>query len=136
MPDASHRKGAIVFGMFLFFGAAMASLAGMTLLWPGTVLDRAWSLNPEAHTQLTALGRGIGVPFLLLACALALAGLGWFRQRLWAWRLAVVIIATQVVGGLIHVVSGRLLEGFVALIISAGLLVYLSRPLTRAAFTS
>ena len=136
MPDTSHRKGIIVFGIFLFFGAAMASYAGMTLLWPGTMLDRAWSLNPEAHVQLTALGRWIGIPLLLLACALALAGVGWFRQRLWAWRLAVVIIATQVVGGLVHIIAGRLLEGFVALFISAGLLVYLSRPVTRAVFTN
>lgn len=136
MHDSSHRKGTIAFGIFLFFGAAMASYAGMTLLWPGTMLDRAWSLNPEAHAQLTALGRWIGIPFLLLACALALAGVGWFKQRLWAWRLAVVIIATQVLGGLVHIVTGRFLEGFVALFISAALLVYLSRPLTRAVFTN
>ena len=136
MSDSSHRQGPIVFGIFLLFAAAMASFAGTTLLWPGTMLDRAWSLNPEAHIQLTALGRWIGIPFLLLACALALAGVGWFRQRLWAWRLAVVIIATQVVGGLVHIVTGRFLEGFVALFISTGLLVYLFRLLTRAVFTS
>lgn len=136
MPDSSHRKGTIAFGIFLFFGAAMASFAGMTLLRPGTVLDRAWSFNPDAHIQLTALGRWIGIPFLLLACTLALAGVGWFRQRLWGWRLAVVIIATQVVGGLVRIVTGRFLEGFVALFISAALLAYLSRPLTRAVFAS
>jgi len=37
---------------FLFFGSVMASLAGTTLLWKGTVLDRIWLLNSAAYKQL------------------------------------------------------------------------------------
>jgi hypothetical protein len=132
--QTSSRKGFIAVGLFLFFGAAMASFAGMTLLWPGTILDRAWSLNPDAFTQLSALGRMIGVPFLFLACALAVAGAGWFCQRRWAWWLTVIIIATQVVGGLAHLLTRHFLEGSVALLVSTALLFYLVRPSTRAAF--
>src|ERR1700722_3039917 len=39
-------------GVFLFFGAVMASLAVTTLLRRGTPLDRLWSLNPTAYNQL------------------------------------------------------------------------------------
>jgi hypothetical protein len=39
-------------GIFLFFGAAMASLAGITLLWRGTVLERMWTVNPGAYKHL------------------------------------------------------------------------------------
>jgi hypothetical protein len=35
-------------GIFLFFGAVMASLAGITLLRRGTVLERMWTVNPGA----------------------------------------------------------------------------------------
>jgi hypothetical protein len=35
--------------IFLFCGAAMASLAATTLLWRGTALDRLWALNPKAR---------------------------------------------------------------------------------------
>jgi hypothetical protein len=37
------------------------------------------------------------------------AGIGWFRRRLWGWRLVVVIIATQVLGDVVSFVRGDLL---------------------------
>ncbi len=39
-----------------------------------------------------------GVLFLLLSTAAATAGLGWFRRRIRAWRLAVFGICTQALG--------------------------------------
>jgi hypothetical protein len=57
-------------GIFLFFGASMASLAATTLLWRGTLLDRLWTLNPTAYKQLAPLGRIVGIFFLLLGAAL------------------------------------------------------------------
>jgi len=83
-------------GVFLFFGAVMASLAGTTLIWRGTLLDHIWVLNAPAYKQLAPFGKAVGIPFLVLSAALAGSGVGWFRRRLWGWRLAVVIIATQV----------------------------------------
>src|SRR5690348_11508799 len=93
-------------GAFLFFGAVMASFAGFTLIWQGTPLDRMWRLNPVAHEQLAPLGNLVGIPFLLLAVALALAAIGWFRRRFWGWVLAVVIIAIQLAGDLFNLVRG------------------------------
>ena len=34
----------------------LAGLAGLSLLWRGTVLDRAWTLHPSAYQQLSPLG--------------------------------------------------------------------------------
>src|SRR5262249_55102288 len=34
----------------------MATLAGATLVWRGTMLDHIWSLSPPAHSQLGPLG--------------------------------------------------------------------------------
>ncbi|HVI80337.1 MAG TPA: hypothetical protein VM715_19715, partial [Candidatus Acidoferrum sp.] len=65
-------------GVFLLFGMSMASLAGLTLAWRGTFLDRIWALNPTAYTQLAPLGRLVGAAFLLLAVALGVAQLDGF----------------------------------------------------------
>jgi hypothetical protein len=70
-------------GIFLFFGAVMASRAATSLLWQGTVLDHLWVFNPTAFDRLTRLGRMVGILFLLLSAALTAAGIGWFRRRLW-----------------------------------------------------
>src|SRR5271168_2841415 len=94
----SKPSGFTALGIFLFFGASMAILAATSLLWRGTALDRIWALNPRAQMQLAPLGAAIGVLFLLLGVALATAGIGWFRRRLWGWRLAVAIIAMQILG--------------------------------------
>jgi hypothetical protein len=52
----------------------MASLAGITLAWHGTALDRIWTLNPRAYNEFAPLGERIGLLFLSLAAALAIAG--------------------------------------------------------------
>jgi len=121
-------------GVFLLFGAAMASLAGTTLTWPGTSLDRLWALNPTAHKQLATLAKPAGILFLLLAAVLALAGIGWFKHRLWGWRLAAAVIATQVLGDLVNFFRGDYWRGGVGFSIAAALLFYLLRPAVRAAF--
>src|SRR5882762_7378155 len=76
-------RGMTAIGIFLFFGALVASLAGITLVWRGTALDRMWTLNPRAHNELAPLGQPMGLLFLSLAVALALAGTGWLKRRRW-----------------------------------------------------
>jgi hypothetical protein len=127
-------RGITAVGIFLFFGAAMASIAGTTLTWPGTFLDRLWVLNPTAHKQLATFAKPAGILFLLLAAVLAMAGTGWLRHRLWGWRLAVAVIATQVLGDLINFFNGDYLRGGVGFSVATALLFYLLRPVVRAVF--
>jgi hypothetical protein len=113
----------------------MASFAGITLIWRGTVLDRVWVLNPRGLRQLAPFGKPIGIPFLLLGAVLTLAGVGWSRRQLWGWRLCVAIIATQVLGDLVNCLRGDFLRGGVGVAIAGALLIYLLRPKIRAYFT-
>jgi hypothetical protein len=121
-------------GIFLFLGAIMASLAATTLLWRGAALDRVWALNPIAYKQLVPLGSAVGVLFALLGAALTTAGIGWFRRRLWGWRLAVLIIATQVLGDVVNCVRGDWLRGGTGVIIAGAILLFLLQPRIRAMF--
>jgi hypothetical protein len=112
----------------------MAATAGITLVWPGTFFDRLWTLNASAYTRLAPLGRVVGVPFLILAAALALAATGWFKRRVWGWGLAVAIIATQVLGDMVNLIMGEYLRGGFGFAIAGALLFYLLTPRVRAAF--
>lgn len=126
--------GLTAIGIFLFFGAVMATLAAATLLWRGTALDRLWALNPTAYKQLAPLGGIVGIFFLVLGMALTTAGIGWFRRRLWGWKLAVVIIATQVLGDVANCLRGDLLRGGTGVIIAGALLLFLLQSKVRATF--
>ena len=136
MRDAigPRPRGFTAIGVFLFFGAVMASLAATPLLWRGTALDRLWTLNPTAYKQLVPLGRIVGILFLALSAALVTAGIGWFQRRLWGWRLAVVIISTQVLGDVVNCVRGDWLRGGTGVIIAGALLLFPLQPRIRAAF--
>jgi len=131
---AAREGGIVAVGVFLFFGAIAAFLAATTLLWPGTILDHMWALNPAAYVRLAPLGKAVGIPFLALGAALAVTGTGWFRRRVWGWGLAVIIITIQVLGDLVNVCMGDLLRGGVGLTLASALLFYLVRPKVRAAF--
>jgi hypothetical protein len=106
-------------GIFLFLGATMASLAGVTLIWRGTILDRMWAINAPAYRQLAPFGKTVGIPLLLLGATMAVA-----------------IIATQVFGDLVNAFMGDLIRGGVGFVIAGALLVYLLRPQVRCAFAS
>jgi hypothetical protein len=127
-------RGITAVGVFLFFGATMASIAGTTLTWPGTFLDRLWVLNPTGHQQIATFAKPAGILFLLLAAVLAMAGTGWFKHRLWGWRLAVAVIAVQVLGDLVNFFKGDYSRGGVGFSIATALLFYLLRPVVRAVF--
>jgi hypothetical protein len=121
-------------GIFLFFGAIMGFLAGGTLLWRGTFLDRIWTLNATAYRELVPHGRIVGIFFLLLSAALTVTGAGWFKRRRWAWRLAIGIISAQVLGDLVNALMGDLLRGGIGIAIAGALLFYLLHPEVKAVF--
>ena len=134
-PSAgSAVLGIRAMGIFLIFGASMASLAGIALVWQGTALDRMWALNPRAYNELVPFGKAAGVAFILFGLILAVAAIGWFKRRLWGWRLAVAIIAVQVLGDVANVFLGRRVEGASGAIIAGALVVYLFQDPVRSAF--
>jgi len=127
-------RGFAAIGIFLFLGAVVATLAAVPLLWRGTPLDRLWTLNPTAYKQLAPMGGIVGILFVGLSAALITAGVGWFRRRLWGWRLAVIIISLQVLGDVVNCSRGDWLRGGTGISIASMLLLFLLRPKIRRSF--
>ena len=136
LVQKKSHTGITAMGIFLFFGATMASLAGVALIWRGTILDRMWAINAPAYRRLAPFGKTVGIPFLLLSATLVVAATGWFGHRLWGWRLAVAIIATEVLGNIVNAFMEDAVRGGVGFVISGALLVYLLRPEVRGVFAS
>jgi hypothetical protein len=61
--QGKSHTGITAMGIFLFFGATMASLAGVTLIWRGTILDRIWAINAPAYRQLAPFGKTSEFPY-------------------------------------------------------------------------
>jgi hypothetical protein len=112
----------------------MTILAGTMLFWPRTVLDRLWSLNPAAHEAFARFGRSIGLLFYGLSVALGIAAVGWFKHRIWGWRLTVAIIATQVIGDFVNLMRGDFLRSSIGLLIAGALLLFLLSSNIRTVF--
>jgi hypothetical protein len=134
LPPPPAPAGINAIGVFWFFGAVMASYACVTLLWPGTVLDRLWKLNTSAHIDLLLMGPSIGILFLILCAALLAAGIGWTRRRAWGWTLGVILLGTQFTGDLLSAAMGEYLRGGTGVLIAGSLLFYLFRPGVKKVF--
>ncbi|MGB2676140.1 MAG: hypothetical protein WAN12_03555 [Candidatus Acidiferrum sp.] len=126
--------GLTAMGIFLVFAAAMAALARATLLWRGTFLDPIWTLNRAAYRQLEPLGGKVGFLFLLLSITLGVAANGWFRRRVWGWRLAVFLIGTQIAGDLVSILMGEFARGSAGVALAGLFMFYVLRPQGRDAF--
>lgn len=133
-PSKERRPGFVLIGAFLLFGATAALLAGTSLAWQGTPLDKIWVLNMKAQRQLAPIGKQAGIGFLILGTFMALAGVGWFRRRPWAWKLAIGIFAVQLLGDLVNFLKGEFVGGLIGCVIAGTLLAYLLRSEIHACF--
>jgi len=62
------------------------------------------------------------------------AGIGWFRRRLWAWRLTVGMMAAHLVGDLVNVIRGAVLEGAIGLFAVGVVLAWMLRNSVKKEF--
>ncbi len=126
--------GFVPLGIFFFFATSMATLATITLGFPGTFLDRAWELNKTGHTQLAPLGRIMGLPFAIVIAVAFFTGIGWFKRRRWVWVVGTLGIAVNLVGDLINMAIGEFWKGAAGVLIAGMLLIYMTRPSVRNYF--
>jgi hypothetical protein len=133
--DEDRRpRGFVPIGVFFLFGATMAAYGAVTLLKPGTVLDRLWALNETGHVQLATLGKSAGIGFVVLSALMFTTTIGWFRRRYWGWFLGTTIIAINATGDLINGVMGEWLKGAVGVAIAGLLLFYMTGSRVRRYF--
>ena len=119
---------------FFVFGALMAFLAFLGLLLSGGFLEPVWRLNPDAHRALTELGAWGMLLMAVVAIACALVAVGLWIQAQWGRRLAVGILAINLLGDVMNAVTRGDLRTLIGIPIGGAMIYYLLKSRTRAQF--
>ena len=126
--------GLTLLAAFFVFGALMAFLAFLGLLLSGGFLQLIWRLNPAAYRALTELGAWGMLLMAVVAIACALAGIGLWIQTQWGRRLAVGMLAINLLGDVLNAVARGDLRTLIGIPIGGAMIFYLLRARTRAQF--
>ena len=119
---------------FFAFGALMAGSTALALLFPGSPLEALWSLKPDARRGFESLGAPASIALMAavsLASGAAAAGL--WHERLWGVRLAMGILAVNLLGDVLNATVGGDPRSWIGVPIAALLLLYLARGGARLA---
>jgi len=119
---------------FFIFGALMAFLAFLGLLLTGGVLEPIWRVNPDAYRALTDLGAWGMLLMAAVAIACALAAIGLWIQAQWGRRLAIGILAINLLGDVMNAVTRGDLRTLIGIPIGGAMIYYLLKSRTRAQF--
>ena len=111
---------------FFAFGATACAITVAALLVPGGGLDFVWRLNPEAQAGFQQIGTPLSVLLMLVVgtgCGGAAVGLA--RQKMWGRRLAIGILAVNLVGDSVNAVVRHDPRTLIGLLIGGAMMAYL-----------
>lgn len=120
--------------IFFFFGATMCLLTIAGLLFPGSVLEPMWRLNPDAHKAFQSLGRWSILLMIVVGSACAAAAIGLARRARWGWRLAIGVLAINLLGDTLNAIVRHDLRTLIGLPIGGALILYLTSKRVRELF--
>jgi hypothetical protein len=119
--------GMKLLALFFAFGTCMCALTIVLLIFPGTMLDSLWRLNPEAHAAFQSIG---SLSILLMATvgtACGLAAIGLARNTTWGCWLGILVLTVNLVGDLTNALLRHDLRTLIGVPIAGAMMVYLYR---------
>lgn len=133
--DQSRPRTIPIVSAFLFAATVIATVVGVSLLFPNRLLDRLWKLNPEGAALFHSIGPASGVFLLALAVGTFAAARGLLGGRRWAWWFSAVLFAIDGGGNIVsYFLIHDALRTATGAIISSAFLVALCRPRVRHYF--
>jgi uncharacterized membrane protein (DUF2068 family) len=116
-----------LFALFFAFGASMCALTIVLLLFPGTVLDSLWRLNPAARVAFHSLGLAAVLVMLVVGIGCAFAAKGLWQGSLWGVRIAFMILSVNLIGDLFNAAVRHDYRSLIGLPIGGAMIFYLAR---------
>ena len=128
-------RGVSALSIFFLAGALISFTASASLLFPGSFIEPLWRFNPRAHQHLSELGLWAALLLFAVSISCALAAVGLWRRAPWGHKLAVGLIAINLVGDVANTVMGTEPRAIVGVPIALAILVYLLRKKVRDYFS-
>jgi hypothetical protein len=94
-----RRIGRILLIIFFGAGTLFCLVTILALAFPGTFLESIWRLKSEARVQFLQIGRATSIALMFavgIACAFSAIGLA--RNVEWGRRLAIGVLAVNLIG--------------------------------------
>jgi hypothetical protein len=114
------------FAAFFALGTAMCTLTTGLLLFPGTVLDSLWRLNPQAHLAFQSSGKWSLLLMVIVGTGCAFAATGLWQGTLWGIRLALIILSVNIAGDLFNALVRHDYRALIGLPIGGAMIFYLA----------
>jgi hypothetical protein len=127
-------RGIRALAAFFVFGACMSLFACIGLLFPGGALEPMWSFNPQSHEALLRMGSWAVALMGTVSIACALSASGLLTRSGWGYRLALAVLAVNLVGDAANAIFGHDPRTLIGLPIGGALIAYLLRPQIRVLF--
>lgn len=114
----------------------MSLLTLISLLFPGSILEPMWSLNPGARQGFKVMGAWAILLMGVVSMACAAAALGLLRGASWGHRLALLVLAVNLIGDIANVVLGTQPKAIIGVPIVLALVGYLFTKRVRRYFSN
>ena len=135
-PTSGMRRppGVAALSGFFVAGAAIAGISWLWLVTRSRWLEPMWKVNPRARDAIAGMGPGGVLILAAVSIACAFAAFGLWRGRVWGHRIAIMLIAANLAGGLAVAVSARDPRALAGLPVAAAVLLYLTSGGVRRFF--
>ena len=127
MTKTLHARPLGITALIIFFvlGTLISFLAGVSLLFPSSVFNVIWRLNPHGHEGPLRIGLWAVVLLFAASASCGITAVGLWKHARWGHILAIVLIGINLVSDVINTVSGIEPRAIVGVPIALAILLYL-----------
>lgn len=123
--------GLRLLAIFFGFGAFMCALTIVLLLFPGTALDVAWRLNPQAQRWFQSLGTLSILLMAVVGSSCGAAAIGLFRGARWGRVAGLVILLANLIGDAANAILRHDYRTLIGIPIGGVMIAYLWSTISR-----
>ena len=129
-----RSAGLTALSAFFAFGTLAAGFSVTALVFPQSVLDVLWRLNPDAKIGLQSI-HPWGMWLMTLVCAAcALCAYGLWTRAPWSRRTAILLLVVNLIGDTTNAIVRHDLRTLIGLPIGGALIAYLGSRRIRSEF--